>query len=570
MIIIFNVVLVAIAALIAYWWANQGFFSALLHLVCVIAAGAIALGTWEFVTVNYLLRGGWFDEYAWGMTLLGTFAISLFLLRLACDRLVPENLNLPTWVNYSFGTLFGAGAGVITVGICLIGIGFLQSSVEIVGFRGVVRDSQNNGLPTAVNRLYPPLHTWTATFYSHLSGGALSPMLGSQSLARSYPALDDMALALWRDGASEGQSKASLAPGAARVDKVLVAPEASLGRGTRGGVGVQMTFDREAYHLGERMILSASQVRLIGRNPSGEVVSIHPTSWVQTGAAGPVEYAFDDVTHFASSIAGQQTASFLFIFPSSSLGGTQPEFIQVKGVRFALPAVPRPTTPVEWMAAKIQVGGIDGPAFVYDPNAMPLEDTDIRIDATIAPLVLSKNQVSGMEITEDFFASGRAIFAKDGGFNPSRALRIKGLLEPPGTKIVKLNVSRGTSSVDIWGDKTDFRQKAGSGATVLLIDDKGNQFAPYGFFWERQNEVEIMLDPVRGVRSLADLPNLPAAGTHKLSLLYQIPEGTHVTGVKLGRSDRSGAADGIVINNASVRVGTAPVDAGPRFGELGN
>ena len=33
--------------LIAYWWSNAGAFSALIHLLCVITAGALAFALWE-------------------------------------------------------------------------------------------------------------------------------------------------------------------------------------------------------------------------------------------------------------------------------------------------------------------------------------------------------------------------------------------------------------------------------------------------------------------------------------------------------------------------------------------
>ena len=205
MTIILNIVLVAVAGLIAYWWANQGFFSALLHFICVVAAGAIALALWEPVTVNFLLRGGWFDNYAWGVSLLGIFAVSLFVLRVIFDKLVPDNLNLPTWANYTFGTLFGAGAGVITVGICMLGAGFMQSSVDIVGFRGMARDSATQGQPGSTGQLYPPMHAWTADFYTALSGGALAPTFTNASLKRNYPDLGNMAASLQRDSAWDGE-----------------------------------------------------------------------------------------------------------------------------------------------------------------------------------------------------------------------------------------------------------------------------------------------------------------------------------------------------------------------------
>ena len=114
MIILFNIAIIGLVLLIAYWWANEGLFSSLLHLVCVITAGAFALSLWEPVTMA-LMSGGTFDNYAWGIVLVGIFAITLFCLRLTSDKLVPANLKFPPWANFAIGGLTGAAAGVLTI-----------------------------------------------------------------------------------------------------------------------------------------------------------------------------------------------------------------------------------------------------------------------------------------------------------------------------------------------------------------------------------------------------------------------------------------------------------------------
>ena len=59
-----NLLIIGLLGLITYWWGNQGLFSAILHLVCVVVAGAVALGLWEPLVVGVLLRGTWFDRRA--------------------------------------------------------------------------------------------------------------------------------------------------------------------------------------------------------------------------------------------------------------------------------------------------------------------------------------------------------------------------------------------------------------------------------------------------------------------------------------------------------------------------
>ncbi|MGA1517490.1 MAG: hypothetical protein ACO396_06925, partial [Phycisphaerales bacterium] len=69
MIVVLNLLILGLAALIAYWWASQGAFSALLHLLCVIAAGVLAFAVWEPVAIK-LLGMGALSNFAWGLGLL--------------------------------------------------------------------------------------------------------------------------------------------------------------------------------------------------------------------------------------------------------------------------------------------------------------------------------------------------------------------------------------------------------------------------------------------------------------------------------------------------------------------
>src|SRR4026209_1796579 len=96
---VLNIVIIALVLLITYWWANQGFFSSILHLLCTIVAGAIALAFWELVTTKFLLRGSNFDDYAWGVSLISLFVLTLAVLRVATNKLAPNNVQLPHWAN---------------------------------------------------------------------------------------------------------------------------------------------------------------------------------------------------------------------------------------------------------------------------------------------------------------------------------------------------------------------------------------------------------------------------------------------------------------------------------------
>ena len=115
MITILNITVIAMVLLIAYWWATQGAFSAIIHLLCVIVAGALALAFWEPLTMGLLLRGTDFDVYAWGVSLVGIFVVALLGLRLLTNKLLPANVNLPRWANLALGFPVGAVEGVKTL-----------------------------------------------------------------------------------------------------------------------------------------------------------------------------------------------------------------------------------------------------------------------------------------------------------------------------------------------------------------------------------------------------------------------------------------------------------------------
>ena len=76
---------------ITWVWLNRGFFNAFVHMLCTIAAGAIAFAFWE--PLAYLIMGLSPDKgfltflgyIAWGTGLILPFAVSLIVLRFATD-----------------------------------------------------------------------------------------------------------------------------------------------------------------------------------------------------------------------------------------------------------------------------------------------------------------------------------------------------------------------------------------------------------------------------------------------------------------------------------------------------
>ncbi len=525
---ILNIGLILIMLLIAYWWANQGLFSALLHLFCVIAAGAIALAFWEPLTVNLLLRGTWFDDHAWGVSLVGLFAITLFGLRLAFDRLAPGNVDLPHWANMTFGGVIGAGAAVLTVGILIIGAGHVQADRDIMDFRGVARE--RGGQITTINNLWVPAHQVTSEFYEFLSAGSLRT---NTPLRQYNPKLYQQAT-LIRDSYTSGgllAGRVGLNPEAVSIEAFEVLDE---GGADGQRYAVMLQFDRAAFDGGQQLVISQSQVRLIGiptdRNAEPSVG--FPDRWSQETDTGARSYEFDDPSHYITSVAGRESADVRIEFPIGRGEGQfreRPSFsrfyIQVKGVRFELPAPETVTSGV--FATNRATLGTERERVVVEQveGAVTIADDEIHLRNNIRNFNIRTAQLGmAMDVIDDYMVQGRAQVRR-GGERVPRELRVDGIHEMEGTRIVQLDVSRGTTA-DLYGPA---RARVDEDAVPFLVDRNGNRYRPIGYVYNDTETIEVLLNPQRGAGTLSDLPDLPSAGDHTLKLVFRITEGVELT-----------------------------------------
>lgn len=504
--------IIPLVLLIGYWWANQGLFSAILHLVCVIVAGALAFAVWEPLTVGLLLRGSRMDGFAWGAGLIVTFVLLLFLLRLATNRLVPANLDLPRWVNLAVGFPFGLASGVLTMGLALIGLGFLQSDVQIAGFDGWRR--AGGGRVSEVRRLLLPVHTMTAGFYDALSVGAFR---SGTPLRHYHPQLERDAAALIRDSYNGGRGQVAVRAGQIAVAGAFQCPDR---------VVVNLRFNRGARDYNDQLTLSAAQVRLVAAaSGTAHPFVAHPDTWSQeVQDEGEKVFAFDDVTHYATSIPGRESADIRLGFPWRE--GLRPKFLLVKGARVLLGQVEPLADCGEVLRSAVTSAAADtGPV----GGGVIRPDDEIRVSTDIRPVQTSTNALPGTIKHEDrFLTEGYGIFPKGAG-SYSRQQQIRGIYEPPGTRIVQLEVGR-TSSANIGGR---VRAEAGDSASPVLVDDRGNTYTAMGFIYDRPDGTEIRLAPGTGL-AMRDIPQPPSAGNQALRLVFQVTEGTTLAAFRVG------------------------------------
>lgn len=530
---VFQVIVIGGIGLIAYWWANQGLFSAMLHFLCVVLAGVITFAFWEPLVVNVLLRNSWFDNYAWGASFIALFILSLVLLRLAFDRLIPNNVDMNNGANLVFGGLFGVASGILSVGMALIGMGHLQSNRELMSFSGYVRSPEG---VSAESELWVPAHTWTVKFYEFLSKNSMYPTGFGTPLAKINPDLDKQSFALIRDSYKDGRARITTPPNSVSVSGVWRTPDR---------IVVGLSFDVAAFDFATQLTVSKSQVRLLsyrtGRINDPMTVG-YPDRWTQAVQSGSSErwqtYLFDDPSHFATSMAGQQRTTVYFEFPTGREYGkiesnSTPLFVQVKGLRIPLPRTNLiEVEPQSLVGLRVSGFNTQYQPLPDDPNAPMVKADDIEINDSISPLAISINALRGLSANEErMLTEGQQSFRR-GGDRPSRENRINGIFATPGARIVKVNVSR-DSSATIHGPAFDGR--IDPNAKPVLIDSFGRQYFPKGYILDRtvDQEVDILLTPGNPITTIARLPNLPSSNTNKLWLVFEVTTGATITSFRL-------------------------------------
>ena len=525
MIIVFNILICALLLMIAYWWANQGLFSAILHLLCVIAAGAITLAFWEPLVAGVLLRGTKFDNYAWGICFIGLFAVTLFLLRLATNKLIPANVDVPHWANLACGFPVGAAAAVLTLGMATIGLGFVQSHREILGFVGYGR-SERTGRPENLGGMWLPVHKWTSNFYGWLS---VTSLRTGQPLRHYYPALHEQS-SLVRDSYEDGRGQLSLEPSEAEITTVVYCPERRL-----CAVGVK--FHSGALDFGQRLTLSASQLRLITEPPGGRLGTgtpgvAFPIRWraeVQ-GEGLQVSY-FDSYFNYIKSVPGRESAEILLEFELPNQ--LEPRFLQIRGTRYPLhlrqeDVVSGADCDALFAGAATPTRGNDAPA-PAPASAGVISSDDLKLTNRV-PVRISTNMLrTTIEHIDRYLSKGEALL-KQGGTRPSRKLMIRGIHEPPGTRIAQLNVSRGTSA-DLFGR---VREQVDNDARMFLTDSVGNTYTPIGFMHKKPDGLLIKLKPSRRISTIGELPSLPTSGSQTLTLVFRVTIGVRIVRFDVG------------------------------------
>jgi len=523
MIIIFNILIIGLVLLIAYWWSNEGLFSSILHLVCVITAGTIAFSVWEPITMR-ILNGGAFDNYAWGVVLIGVFCVLLGILRVTSDKLVPANIKFPSWANYGIGGLIGACSGVLTIGIFLISAGFMQSTNDLMGYRGTARNTSTGLIEKVGDPIWLDVPKLTSAFFNVISVGTMHPDIQGGALAHYNPNIDELST-LIRDTFDNGKGQLSLTPNAATITKVASSDD--------GLVVIQVSFNTKAKDHGSQFIIGSSQVRLIGEaTDSGNVDVYHPTAWKQESRDGLESlYRFDDINNYATSVPGRQETGIKFAFDTKNRD-FKPKFIQLRGTRFELPA--GEPVPISALSAKLYRGRkLTAEEVAAERDSLGKDISHLfRTSSKIKGLRISVNGIPGtIAFNEDNYLLEGTLTTKWSQSGTSSKMAVKGLYAEEGTAIVQLKVSPGTSAAFEFLTQTEPES-----SPITLIDSDGRKYSPIGYFIGDEKLMQLTLSPADPPGTLGDLPMhlLSKSRSKDMTLIFQVTEGKTVTEFQVG------------------------------------
>lgn len=586
---IFNILIVGLVLGLAYAWMVRGFFSAFLHLLCVLVAGALAFAIWE--PVAYALIGlaperglfSFLDSAAWGIALLVPFAVFIVLTRLAADRIVPGNLKNATAADYAGGAICGLGVGVLTAGVFVIGIQGLRLPTNL-GYQPIwfTEDRAGGaGSLTRSDRLWIPADRITAGVFQNISEGSMS---ASNSLARWHPDLGGAAFAA-RISPGEGSGRNAISPADFRVLKTYTVASAERpaaandllafagsttpqryltvsGEPVSKGhlLGIVVEFEPAARERGGRgggqVIVSNGQAQLIAHNDAtGDSVTIFPVAAVSENAEADGRlgrWKFDANDVFISSVGAQSkpVIAFEFIVPE----GYTPLGLHLRQARKLVADMPAPiafesTADRDRRVASGSILRPEGAARTQrnDANAVVIDGSAIggrgsgsasgvSVTNTLGEMTSSQTARSRLDLDdENRIANGQAKFILDeigrGNISSARSMRVDSFALGANQTMVQVDVSPGMAASFV----SEAARLAPTDRPIVLVDNNGNEFQAIGFIYRDREIFEVRYTLGNTLSGISDTPTISTArDDQKLIILFVVTSGATIEQLAVG------------------------------------
>lgn len=568
-----NLVAIGIVALLGYIWLTRGFFSALLNLLCVIAAGAIAFGVWEPLSLFFLTKGGTsgasasLGDAAWALGLGLPFLVSLAVLRAATDAALPSNAQCASTVDYVGGGLCGVLSGVIVAGICVISLSFLRVEPDFMGYKSM--DYAVNGSIKRNQSLWVPVDSLTASLYTYTSKRSFST---DEPLAKWYPNVHEAGHEM-RLNFGDGKSRNTMKP-----DDYKVIGHYSVG-GDAGAqpaslavdvwdTGAQNFTDRDdkpvsgpcrlegfvvdfassAKEKTGQIVIGAGQVRLLSVNDAGESYIAHPVAIVTQAESAKTNFARYRYNsrdlHLASVGAASKTVmAFEFVVPKDFkplgffLKNARTDVSETKPTKYATTAE-RDAAIIDGSLVQMTVDAPDTSTAGTTNNTSRNNSDDknggVQVANTIGYIIQDGNQ-GALEVEGGKVKDGKQKFdpqvVRNWSKGLDRLLRIDRFFTTDDIVIVKVDVSRDTPNSWLGG-------AARAVEMVLppqLMDTSGQVYDAVGYVYEDATILEIRFTPGQPIRGLSEVPSVTQSrNDQKLTLVFRCSRGVTLKDFRIG------------------------------------
>ncbi len=571
-----NLFVIALVGGLTYAWVTRGFFNALMHMVCVLIAGAIAFAFWEPVSMLIIDRApsSGFIKFvyfnAWGLGLMLPFAIALVLLRVSLDKLVPANI-----VVFGPADLVGAGvcglvSAVVVSGIFVIGLGSMRVPAKVFGYEPIEYSAE--GIKRQAS-LWAPVDKVVGALYGTMSSGALYT---DNSLKRWYPDLrgsrdagrmsfsggravnvlnsdkSNFSLLAWYK-VGDGSGLSRLLDGDTWDDTpqrvVMLDGEAAPSNSYIGGFIVEL--GPGASEKKGKVSLGSGQVRLVVENPSSgrtlDLYAIAVVSQIDGANKGMARWRYNGAVHIWSAGGATRTKmAFEFAIPN----GFEPIGLSIKNTR-RLVVQAEPSSEFATSAqrdAAIESGdlmgikGVDRTQLrdeqIADGTLQTEIDDGVEVsNALPGRAVIQKGQQGSLEVNGSTIVNGEMAFDPDSIGNRfiDRSLRIDRFQITSDTVIVQVDVSLNTKQ-SMLGRAAQSVQGV---MPPMLVDSNGQQYEAVGFYYVDSKIVRLRFTPGRTLRGLSELQRSNIQMTRsdpsqRLVLIFRPSLGATITEFRLG------------------------------------
>lgn len=558
-----NLVILLFILAMAYFGSVYGLFSAFMHLLVVIAVGAIAFALWEPVTLGILIK--YIPQMAWALGLIVPFGVLLLVFRMGVDKLVPRDAQFMPIVSTILGATCGVCSGILTAGIVVIGLGFMPFSPEMGGFQPY---SVGGGgvLVETGSKLWIPVNRMTASFYNTLSAGSFST---STPMAEYMP---ELAVQMSLVRVRPDNVSIVAAPAAVKVTGAYTAEASALTDiSPSAGEALGPDFTKPGYKLvlvntewqkiegtvdGDRKLrIPASQVRLVVKSNTADDKSTQMLGPVGfTASKGGVRQfqVFDSGGMHAESPA-PTNFTWVFLVPQTQ----DARFLMVRKLRLNLPesdaivstssevltalgAPPVPESEVddteEGEPASANAGQ-DGGTTVGENTGRTAGTTAEGVEITNRlPLTISKNASSGLSYVtikeQALVESGSTGSSRKTSGNIGSRSKVSAFNVPAHEAMVRVKIDFDKGQSVFAGGM------AGAAALnpIFLKDIDGNRIFVSAWVWKKENkDQDIHYDAFKTLQSAKELPISRMNKGDEFYLYFTVTRPTELVSYNIGR-----------------------------------